>query len=62
MKNLIKDAKVKIVSNSKEVTSAVKMLMALMQDAEIKNFIAIDFELLGKKYELIFKDKSFNEK
>jgi len=47
--------KVKIIANCDEVTVAVKMLIGLMEDVDLKNYVEIGYEVLGQKYKLEFK-------
>ena len=49
---MTKQQKIEIIGNSKEVMDGVKMLISLMKEAEIENFISIDYEVLSEKYEL----------
>jgi hypothetical protein len=46
--------KVSIVANCDEVTLAVKMLIALMDDSKIENHVTIDYEVFNQKYKLQF--------
>lgn len=54
MENLSKEQKVSIVSQSEEIMTAVKMLISLMEDADLKNNVTIGYELKNEDYELIF--------
>lgn len=54
-KRLDVNDKVAIIANCDEVTLAVKMLIGLMEDAELKNYVEIDYEVLGQKYKLNLK-------
>lgn len=47
---LTKRDKVSIVANMPEVTNAIKVLTALMEEAKIKEFIEYDYIINGKKY------------
>jgi len=51
---MTKKKKVEIISNCEEVTTAVKILISLMDESEIENFVSIDYEALGNKYRLEF--------
>ena len=51
---MTKKQKVEIIGNCEEVRMAVKMLISLMDESEIENFVSIDYEALGNKYKLEF--------
>lgn len=55
IKELSIEEKISIVSNSDEVLAAVKILVALFKDAELKNHITLDYELYGETYQLSIK-------
>lgn len=55
--NLTKEQKVSVIANSPDLIQAAKMLVVLMQDAEIENFISIKYELGLDSYELLFTKK-----
>ena len=52
MAKLTTQQKIEVVGDSEEVTDAVKLLITLMDDANIENYLTIDYEALGNKYEL----------
>jgi len=54
MENLTKEQKVAIVSNSEEIIIAVKILIALMRDANLKKNMTILYKLDFDDYELSF--------
>jgi hypothetical protein len=54
MEKLNKEQKVSIISNSDEIMTAVRMLIALMEDADLKNNITIGYDLNNENYELSF--------
>ena len=51
---LTTDQKITAVIHSKEVEDAVKLLIAVMDDCNLKNYIRINFQANDKKYELLF--------
>lgn len=53
--NLSTEEKVRIIGNTDEITTAVKLLAALFFDASLKDHVTITYELLGENYELNFK-------
>ncbi len=54
MKVLSKEQKVGVISNCDEVMLAVKILICLMDDADIRNRITLEYELNGDNYKLEF--------
>ena len=55
---LTKKEKVSIVSNSEEIKLAVKMLIVLMEDAEIENYITVSYQVGDYDYLLSFTKNS----
>jgi len=48
------EQKVSIVSGSDEIIMAVKILIVLMEDADLKNHVTLEYELNGENYKLAF--------
>lgn len=61
-KRLTKNQKVNIVMQSPEVVSAVRILLACMNDIEAKNFISGDFIFQKKAIHLLITQRDFNPK
>jgi len=49
--------KLSIISNSDEVKLAIKMLIVLMEDASIENYINIEYQVNNYSYLLSFTKK-----
>lgn len=53
--SLTTEQKIQVISECDEIMMAVKMLIATMEEAELKNHITLNYELFSEEYELSFK-------
>ena len=54
-RELTVDEKVHVVAGCDDIMTAVRMLIVLMDDADLKSHVSIDYELHGEKYLLDFR-------